>query len=121
MSLGTPRETWHGSDATWRGGHDEMRSDDLLKGRNGGTGYAARDMARQVKWADPALRREREGSRVRERREREREKERTRATGRRACEKGEREKEREERTLARGSERSERERGDTRARKEREK
>ena len=42
-------------------------------------------MARQVKWEDPALRRERE---------RERERERTRASERRACEKEEREKER---------------------------
>ena len=89
-----------GSDATWRGGRDEMRSDCLWKGRIGGTGYAARGMARQVKWADPALRRERERERERERRsykkerEREREKERTRVSGRRTCEKGEREKER---------------------------
>ncbi len=76
MGLGTPRETWHGSDSTWRGGRDEMRSDGLRKGRNGGTGYSTRDMARQVKWADPALRREREGARVREReRENERERE----------------------------------------------
>ena len=60
----------------WHGGRDEMRSDCLRKGRNGDTGYAARDMARRVKWADPALRREREGARVRER-----EKERTRARG----------------------------------------
>ena len=37
----------------WRGGRDEMRSDGLRKGRNGDTGYAARDMARRVKWADP--------------------------------------------------------------------
>ena len=48
-----------------------MRSDGLWKGRSGGTGYAARDMARQVKWADPALRREREREREKERRERE--------------------------------------------------
>ena len=67
VALGTPRETWHGRDATWRCGHDEMRSDCLRKGRNGGTGYAARDMARQVKWADPALRRERERERERKR------------------------------------------------------
>ena len=73
-----------GVDATWRI-DDEMRSDGLWKGRSGGIGYAARDMARQVKWEDPALRRERE---------RERERERTRASGRRACEKEEREKER---------------------------
>ena len=38
--------------------------DGLRKGRNDGTGYAERDMARQAKWADPALRREREGARV---------------------------------------------------------
>ena len=63
-----------------------MRSDGLWKGRSGGIGYAARDMARQVKWEDPALRRERE-----------KERERTRASGRRACEKEEREKEREKR------------------------
>ena len=86
-------ERWHWVDATWRGGRDEMRSDGLWKGRSGGTGYAARDMARQVKWADPALRRERERERENTR-EREREK---------------REREREERTLARGSERSENE------------
>ena len=73
-----------GVDATWRS-DDEMRSDGLWKGRSGGIGYAARDMARQVKWEDPALRRERE---------RERERERTRASERRACEKEEREKER---------------------------
>ena len=72
-----------GVDAAWRI-DDEMRSDGLWKGRSGGIGYAARDMARQVKWEDPALRRERE---------RERERERTRASGRRACEKEEREKE----------------------------
>ena len=101
MSLGTPRETWHGSDATWRGGHDEMRSDGLRKGRNGDTGYAARDMARRVKWADPALRREREGERVRER-----EKERTRARGHARAR---REREREHARV-----------GDARARKERE-
>jgi hypothetical protein len=71
-----------GVDAAWRI-DDEMRSDGLWKGRSGGIGYAARDMARQVKWEDPALRRERE-----------RERERTRASGRRACEKEEREKER---------------------------
>ena len=47
----------------WRGGRDEMRRDGLRKGRNGDTGFAARDMARRVKWADPALRREREGAR----------------------------------------------------------
>ena len=46
-------ERWHWVDATWRGGRDEMRSDGLRKGRNGDTGYAARDMARRVKWADP--------------------------------------------------------------------
>ena len=68
-----------GVDATWRI-DDEMRSDGLWKGRSGGIGYAARDMARQVKWEDPAMRRERE-------------RERTRANGRRACEKEEREKE----------------------------
>ena len=51
----------------WRGGRDEMRRDGLRKGRNGDTGFAARDVARRVKWADPALRREREGARVRER------------------------------------------------------
>ena len=61
-----------------RGAGDEMWSDGLWKGWSGGIGYAARDMARQVKWEDPALRRERE---------RERERERTRASGRRACEK----------------------------------
>ena len=71
-----------GVDATWRS-DDEMRSDGLWKGRSCGIGYAARDMARQVKWEDPALRRERE-----------KERERTRASGRRACEKEEREKER---------------------------
>ena len=88
-------ERWHWVDATWRGGRDEMRSDGLWKGRSGGTGYAARDMTRQVKWAGPALRQERERERERENtREREREK---------------REREREERTLARGSERSENE------------
>ena len=48
-----------GVDAAWRI-DDEMRSDGLWKGRSGGIGYAARDMARQVKWEDPALRRERE-------------------------------------------------------------
>ena len=77
----TPR----GRESTRRRSDDEMRSDGLWKGRSGGIGYAARDMARQVKWEDPALRRERE---------RERERERTRASGRRACEKEEREKER---------------------------
>ena len=91
-----------------------MRSDGLWKGRSGGTGYAARDMARQVKWADPALRRERE-------REREA---RTRTRG------SEREREREkERTRARGDARARREReregeharvGDARTRRERE-
>ena len=55
-----------GVDATWRI-DDEMRSDGLWKGRSGGIGYAARDMAQQVKWEDPALRRERE----REKQERE--------------------------------------------------
>ena len=40
----------------WAG--DEMWSDGLWKGWSGGIGYAARDMARQVKWEDPALRRE---------------------------------------------------------------
>ena len=75
----TPR----GRESTRRRSDDEMRSDGLWKGRSGGIGYAARDMARQVKWEDPALRRERE-----------KERERTRASGRRACEKEEREKER---------------------------
>ena len=45
-----------GVDAAWRI-DDEMRSDGLWKGRSGGIGYAARDMAQQVKWEDPALRR----------------------------------------------------------------
>ena len=62
--------------APWR--RRTQRSDGLWKGRRGGIGYAAQDMARQVKWEDPALRRERE---------REKEKERTRASGGRACEK----------------------------------
>ena len=64
----TPRSrgsTRHGA-STWRI-DDEMRSDGLWKGRSGGIGYAARDMAQQVKWEDPALRRERE----REKQERE--------------------------------------------------
>ena len=61
-----------------RGAGDEMWSDGLWKGWSGGIGYAARDMARQVKWEDPAMRRERE-------------RERTRASGRRACEKEARE------------------------------
>ena len=93
-----------GVDATWRS-DDEMRSDGLWKGRSCGIGYAARDMARQVKWEDPALRRERE---------RERERERTRASGRRVCKKEERERarererEREERRLARERKGSER-------------
>ena len=73
-----------GVDATWRSDY-EMRSDGLWKGRSDGIGYDVREMARQVKWEDPAMRRERE---------RERERERTRANGRRACEKEEREKER---------------------------
>ena len=75
----------------WRDGHDEMRRDGLRKGRNDDTGFATRDMARRVKWADPALRRERE-------------RERTLARG---SERSESENER--RTLARGSERSENE------------
>ena len=54
-----------GVDATWRS-DDEMLSDGLWKGLNGGIGYAARDMARQVKWEDPALRRERERENTRE-------------------------------------------------------
>ena len=101
-------ERWHWVDATCRSGRDEMRSDGLCKGRRGGTGYAARDMARQVKWADPALRREREGAKEREReRENTREWE-TRAQERRERERArKREREREERTLARGSEGSE--------------
>ena len=53
-----------GVDATWRI-DDEMRSDGLWKGRSGGFGYAARDMARQVKWEDPAMRREIERERER--------------------------------------------------------
>ncbi len=76
----TPR----GRESTRRRSDDEMRSDGLWKGRSGGIGYASRDMARQVKWEDPAMRRERE---------REKEKERKRVSGRRACEKEEREKE----------------------------
>ena len=43
-----------------------MRSDGLWKGRSGGIGYAARDMARQVKWEDPASTRTRERERERE-------------------------------------------------------
>ena len=42
-----------------------MRSDGLWKGRSGGIGYAARDMARQVKWEDPASTRTRERERER--------------------------------------------------------
>ena len=56
--------------APWR--RRTQRSDGLWKGRRGGIGYAAQDMARQVKWEDPALRRERE---------REKENERMRASG----------------------------------------
>ena len=85
--------------APWR--RRTQRSDGLWKGRRGGIGYAARDMARQVKWEDPALRRERE---------REKEKERTRASGRRACEK-ERARTRGEKTREREREKRERERG----------
>ncbi len=60
-----------GVDATWRI-DDEMRSDGLWKGRSGGIGYAARDMAQQIKREDPALRRKtREREEERERRERE--------------------------------------------------
>jgi len=47
-----------GVNATWQS--NEMRSDGLWKGRSGGIGYAARDMARQVKWEDPTLQREKE-------------------------------------------------------------
>ena len=72
-----------GVDATWRS-DDEMLSDGLWKGLSGGIGYAARDMARQVKWEDPCC----------DENERERERERTRASGRRAGEKEEKEKER---------------------------
>ena len=118
MVLGTPHETWHGSDTTWRGGRDEMQSDGLRKGRNGDTGYDARDMAWRVKWADPTLRREREGARVRER-----EKERTRARGdARARKERERERKREHARVgdARTRKERERKRGDTRVRKERE-
>jgi hypothetical protein len=85
--------------APWR--RRTQRSDGLWKGRRGGIGYAARDMARQVKWEDPALRRERE---------REKEKERTRASGRRACEKA-RARTRGEKTREREREKRERERG----------
>jgi hypothetical protein len=60
-----------GVDAAWRI-DDEMRSDGLWKGRSGGIGYAARDMAQQIKREDPALRRKtREREEERERRERE--------------------------------------------------
>ena len=40
-SRGGVYPTGPGSDATWRGGRDGMRSDVLRKGRNDGTGYAA--------------------------------------------------------------------------------
>jgi hypothetical protein len=84
-------------------------------------------MARRVKWADPALRREREGARVRERekertrargdaharRERERKKEHARVGDARAREAREREGTR----VQERSERSERGREDTRARR----
>jgi hypothetical protein len=109
-----------GSDATCPGGRDGVRSDAQRKGRIGGTGYVVRDMARQVKWADPALRRERareretrerERTRVQEReRERERKKERTHAGGRRACEKA-RARTRGEKTREREREKRERESG----------
>ena len=49
--------------APWR--RRTQRSDGLWKGRRGGIGYAARDMARQVKWEDPAMRREIERERER--------------------------------------------------------
>jgi hypothetical protein len=51
--------------APWR--RRTQRSDGLWKGRRSGIGYAARDMARQVKWEDPALRRERKRKRERAR------------------------------------------------------
>ena len=44
-----------GSDGTQFGGRDETLSDGLRKGRNDGTGDAARDITRPAKWADPAL------------------------------------------------------------------
>ena len=85
--------------APWR--RRTQRSDGLWKGRRCGIGYAAQDMARQVKWEDTALRRERE---------REKENERTRASGRRACEKA-RARTRGEKTREREREKRERERG----------
>ena len=72
-----------GVDATWRS-DDEMRSDGLWKGRSCGIGYAARDMARQVKWEDPCC----------DENEREREKEREHARVGDACVRKKREKER---------------------------